>query len=427
MSIDDVVQLEQPLKEGGIRSVNFFNGRLLASRDLSREQAARREADWRLGLALGDGVAFGLEVRRDGGLSEEGAPVLRIGSGVAVNRKGQLLRLTADASVALTRRFDAAATDCVFADCRPIAAGRYVGGAGVYLLSVAPAETVEGKAPTNGLDPFNVRCNTDATVESLRFRLHVVQQAEWAALGVGEPWFRNALAYRCFGADVQPGWPAGLLAAEPRREGLLGALRGTTLTDHDVPLALVHVTGSATVAFIDEWAVRRPLSRESASAWESLVDGRRPAVGQAMLLQFQRQVMDAAPPGGDLSPVTARTHFRYLPPAGVIPVPEEGGAADAAATRFFAGMTYRGPAFINAARVEGLLRESLCYPPIDTQSGEMVWLYRVRENRAAIDFAAPGAPRPGSYLVFASGHLPYRADAQLDLGYYDYASYALAR
>lgn len=426
MSIQDVLQLEQPLKEGGIRSVNFFNGRLLSGRDLSREQAARREADARLGLAVGDGVAFGLEVDRDTELSRPDFPVLRVTAGLAVNRKGQTLRLTADTRVAVTRRFDAAGAECVFGDCAPITAGRYISGAGVYLLTVAPAETAEGRAPTNGLDPTNVRCNTDATVEGLRFRLHTVRQQDYASLGLGQPWFRNALAYRCFGDDLRPQWLAGLLAAEPRGDGLLDGLRSISLTDHDVPLALLYVTGAANVEFIDGWAVRRPLSRVSGSAWESLVDGRRPAVGQAMFLQFQRQVMESAPPNGDLGAVAARTHFRFLPPAGVIPVPEETDATDANATRFFTGMTYRGPAFINAARLEGLLRESLGYPPIDTQSGEVVWLYRVRENRMAIDFAGTG-PRPGGWLVFASGHLPYRADAQFDLGYYDYANFALAR
>jgi hypothetical protein len=136
--------------------------------------------------------------------------------------------------------------------------------------------------------------------------------------------------------------------------------------------------------------------------------------------------MEGAPPDGDLGAMTARTHFRWLPPAGVIPVPEEADGTDAAATRFFSGMTYRAPAFINAARVEGLLRERLSCPPIDTQGPEMVWLYRVRENRMTIDFAGTG-PRPGAWLVFASGHLPYRADAQYDLGYYNYANFALAR
>jgi hypothetical protein len=131
-------------------------------------------------------------------------------------------------------------------------------------------------------------------------------------------------------------------------------------------------------------------------------------------------VTDGSTPSG-LGQMTARTHFRYLPPAGMIPVPEETTQTDTAATRFFAGMTYRDPAFINAARLEGLVRESLGYPPIDTQSGELIWLYRVRENRMAIDLSS-GTTKPRSYLVFASGHLSYRAYAQFDLGYYNYAS-----
>ena len=33
-------ELQTPILDGGIRSVNFFNGRLLTARDLSREQEA---------------------------------------------------------------------------------------------------------------------------------------------------------------------------------------------------------------------------------------------------------------------------------------------------------------------------------------------------------------------------------------------------
>jgi hypothetical protein len=65
MDVKDLLQLQQPRADGGIRSVDFFNGRLLSGKDLACEQAARREADVRLGLALGDGVAFGLEIARD--------------------------------------------------------------------------------------------------------------------------------------------------------------------------------------------------------------------------------------------------------------------------------------------------------------------------------------------------------------------------
>lgn len=423
MNASDVVQLQEPLTAGGIRSVNFFNGRLLSSKDLTREQLARREADWRLGLALGGGVAFGLDVERETVLSKDTAPVLRIRSGLAVNRAGQTLRLGADTCVALTRSFDAAAVECVFVDCEKIPGGTYVRGAGAYVLTLAPAERSEGRAPTNGLDPQNVRCNTDAMVEGIQFRLHGVNLAPFAS-ALGQPFLRNALAYGCFGDDVKSGWFAGLLDALPRRAGVLDELRKTSLTDYDVPLALLYVTGAAKLEFIDQWAVRRALHRPSSSVWGSLVEGERLAVGQAMFLQFQRHVLDDAPPTGDLRPLTARTHFRYLPPVGILPVLEESDKTDAAAARFFTGMAYRGPTFINAERLESLVRESLCYPPIDTHGAEMVWLYRVRENRMAIEFRG-GEPGPRSYVVFASGHLPYRGSAQFDLGYWDYANYAV--
>src|SRR5262245_19720396 len=120
---DDVLQLQQPLTQGGIRNVNFFNGRLLTGKDLTREQVARREADARIGLALGDGVAFGLEALRDAQHDTPAAPVLRVKAGLAVNRAGQTLHLSEDVSVALTRRFDASAPEFVFAECAPLADG----------------------------------------------------------------------------------------------------------------------------------------------------------------------------------------------------------------------------------------------------------------------------------------------------------------
>lgn len=425
----DLLQLQQPLKEGGIRSVNFFNGRLLTGKDLSREQAAWREADWRLGLALGDGVAFGLEVEYAPQQSAPNRPAVKVKPGLAINRKGQTLRLSKEALVALSRRFEALTAECLFGDCVPLGGGKFVSGAGLYVLTIAPAAASEGKAATNGLDPENVRCNTDAMVEAVQFRLLEIKPAAYAGLDVSAPSFRNRLAYLCFGAGVKPEWFANLLGAPAREDDVMAALRKTVLADSEVPLCLIWLTGAAELKFIDLWAVRRPLARPDAhGAFGSLVEPRRLAVGQAMFLQFQDQIAALATPQGNLGTVTARSHFGYLPPAGIIPVAEDTGRTDEAATRFFQGMTFRGPTYINAAKLEDLMRESLCYPPIDAGGREMIWLYRVRENRKAIDFSDPGSSsRSRSYLVFASGHLSYRADAQFDLGYWNFANYALAR
>lgn len=425
MNGNDILQLLEPLTDdGSIRSIHFFNGRLLTGRDFSREQDARREADGRLGLALGEGVAFGLQVEHNRPLSQTDRPVVTVKAGLAFNGHGQALRLGGDVQLALARSFEVAASaDCLFGKCKEIIGGTYVAGAGVYLLTIAPAEKSEGKAASSGFDPSQVRCNTDTLVEAVQFRLLRINRALYAGLDVAAASFRNALAYRCFGAGVQPAWFENLLDAAPRQDDLLAALRKTGLSGREVPLGLLFFTGEADLQFIDLWAVRRPLSRMS-DAMPGLVDGRRPAVGQAMFQQFQAQIAALPQPNGDLGAVTAQNHFRYLPPVGIIPVAEETNAADAQASKFFTGLTYRSPVFINAARVEALIRDSLCYPPIDTQSGEMLWLYRVRENRMAIDFAS-GRQKPRSYLVFASGHLPYCAESRLDLAYSEYANFSI--
>lgn len=422
----DVLQLQQALKQGAIRSVNFFNGRLLASADLTREQQARRESDSRLGLALGDGVAFGLDVARDADFDEPGAPVVRVQAGLAINRRGQALRLAADTSVALTRRFESAAGGCVFADCDPVAGGTYIAGGGLYLLTIARAEASEGKAASNGLDPLNVRCNTDTTLEAVQFRLIRVNPTLHAGIDPGSTSFRNAIAYRAFGKGVHGAAFTDLLSDVARGDDLLDDLRRGDLGDGDVPLALVFLAGASSVTFIDNWAVKRTLARAEPGMFGGLVEAHRIAAGQAMFRQFQAHIAELLPPSGALSGVSAQSHFHYLPPVGVIPVDQASVGDDVAEARFFAGMTHRAPVHLNGARLEALVRLSLCFPPIDTQGKEMVWLYRVRENRMARDFASQ-APLPRAYLVFASGHLPYAADAQFDLAYWNYGNFALAR
>jgi hypothetical protein len=439
MSATSVLQLQQPLKEGGIRSVNFFNGRLLAGKDLSREQAARREADARLGLAIGDGVAFGLDAAVDTALSEPAAPVLRIARGLAVNRRGQTLRLTADTSVALSRRFEAVAGNCVFADCAPLAGGVYVAGAGVYLLTIAPAQLGEGRAPTNGLDPGNVACNTDATVEAVQFRLLGIDQVRYADLDLGSPRFRNRLAYRCFGVEAAEAALADPWRAGPARYGLIDELRGLGLSDHDVPLALVYWTAQG-IRFVDGWAVRRPLVPPDPLASPPDAGGappadpsgpgfvarrRRLAEAYAMGAQFHAHLTDLLASSGSLAALRATDHFRYLPPFGMVPL-QRGAIRGFAPAAFFANVVRRPIAgtgqeteFIDARLLGVLQEEALAYPPTDLDAKELVRVYRPWQNHRA---AAEGRAQP--VAVFASGLSPDLAAARFDLARYDYSNYA---
>lgn len=421
--MDNLLQLQEPVTDGGIRVVNFFNGRLLTGRDMSRDQSAWREADLRQGLALGDGIARGLEVERAPQFDTANHPVVRVRPGLAYNRLGQSLFLAKDTVVALTRRFDATTADCLFGDCAaPLVNGQFVSGAGLFLLTIAPAAKAEGRAMTNGLDPTNVRCNTDAVVDAVQFRLIEVKPSFYAGLDQSLPIFRNKIVYRFFGNRVQSDWAGHLRTETSRDDELLNVLSPGGLSAADVPLCLIWLIGAAEVQFLDGWSVRRPLSRvESQSPIASLIGGRRPAIGQAMFLQFQDQIADLANAPGGLPAIRATSHFGHLPAAGILPLDTDLGEKSSVPPRFFDGMTCRGPTFINAARLETLIRESLVYPPIDTTSGEVVWLYRVRENRM------PEAPAQPPYLVFASGHIPYQADAQFDLAYWDFSNFALTR
>src|SRR6476620_150070 len=167
--MDSRIDLQRPVLDGGIRSINFFNGRLLSARDLTREQTAYREADRRLGQAIGDGVAYGLEVSKTSGASND-SPAVTVAAGLAINRRGQTLTLATETDVALVRSTDSGGSANNFSDCLPLQTGAYVAGAGAYLLTLAPAQSTEGRAITNGLNQAG-SCNTDTIVTAVQFRL----------------------------------------------------------------------------------------------------------------------------------------------------------------------------------------------------------------------------------------------------------------
>src|SRR4051812_30026256 len=87
------------ITDQSVRSVNFFNGRLLSAEDLNKEKSANREGHKQLGRALGHGVAYGLEVPD----TKVTQPTLLIKSGLAVNRRGRTLLLDQDVTLSLVR------------------------------------------------------------------------------------------------------------------------------------------------------------------------------------------------------------------------------------------------------------------------------------------------------------------------------------
>ncbi|EJL23180.1 hypothetical protein [Novosphingobium sp. AP12] len=424
----DVLSLQQPVGDGGIETVNFFNGRLLTAADMAREQDARRQADARLGLAMGDGVAFGLEVTASTVADDEGGsplPAVAIEPGLAINRAGQVLRLGYAEQVRLSRigAAQTGAAGCSFSDCAPVISGSYVAGQGLYILTIAPSGISAGRAPTNGLSGGGAACNVDRVIEAVQFRLLAVPRHLYAALDAAAPGYRNNVAYTCFGSGVRAGWATSLRGRAGRDDGLLDAMRGYGLTDQDVPLAVMAFAGAASMVFLDNWAVRRPVNPPDPApgSLPSLVAPRRLATGRAMLHQFQDQLAQLVGSSGSLGAVSARSHFPMLPPVGILPQFTTGMAK-----AFFAGMEARGPQHINSAQLETLLRESLSASAFPAGAQEVFWLYAVADNRIAAELASADDGVPDPYLVFSSANLAYRADARFNLHRWDYANIALS-
>jgi len=311
----------------------------------------------------------------------------------------------------------------------------------VYVLTIAPAQLSEGRAPTNGLDPAGVRCNTDATVEAVQFRLLAVNPLRYAGLDSASPQFRNRLAYRCFGVDEREMAGADPFRADSPSYGLVDELRSVGLNDADVPLALLFWSASG-LEFVDTWAVRRalltpdalagvafardPLRPGERSDFSFLARHRRIVEASAMCAQFERQLADLLATVSDPATMVISDYVRWLPPFGVVPLkqPPLRGFAEAS---FFAGIVRRAPAggsqsteFIDARLLGALQELALAHAPIDVTQKEFIRVYRPWQNVRAAGLGQSVQPA----VAFMSGLLPDLAIARADMARFDFSNYA---
>ncbi|AFE04868.1 hypothetical protein COCOR_02852 [Corallococcus coralloides DSM 2259] len=419
------IDLDTAFLDDGIRSTNFFNGRLLSAEDLTQEQTARDAALQRMGRALGEGVAYGLEVTpsQDNTVS---TPLVTVRPGLAVNREGQTLKLLQPVEVALLPMapggISAAPTaEGRFKACSP-PGSVYVSGTGVYLLVLSPAAGREGRAVVSGLGGVQSGCDAKLRVEGVLFRLLKLDVSNSDLLD--EKKLRNRVAHQCFGTTTR----AQMLLDWPFREpeagyGLIDKLRPGFLTPCDVPLAVLHWKDGEGIRFVDLWSARRPLARVAHPVpWLGGQGERRTIEAQALFLQFQEHIeklrLEPSLPG-----IPAKDHFDWLPPVGVLPLGGFAGTHGLDYLKFFEGLTTRPPVNIEGARLGPLLRAALDYPPVSTGTGELLWLYWVRENQQAV-VDSPATSRPQPYLVFASGHIPYWGDARFSVAKWRFANFS---
>src|SRR5581483_9585961 len=319
--------------QNGIFGTNFFNGRLLSAEDLRSEQKAGEQTRRLLGKAIGDGVAYGLEVSIGSSGAGGSAPVLHIQPGLAINRSGHAMSLTqpVDLSIVPPTADGAGPPTSTFANCQPLQAGSYVSGEGVYLLTLSPATYPDGRAPVSGLGNITPTCSYRYTVYSVQFGLIQLTAANTS----DKAKTRNRVAYQCFRPDqvtVSLGDPFGTIKST---YGLIDDLRPSYLTDCDVPIAILHWTTDNGIDFADNWAARRRITSPSADGdWSALLGDRRRAETEAMMLQFQQQVEDILDHETGLDKITAASRFDYLPPLGFLPVKTSGAGGFDPATFF---------------------------------------------------------------------------------------------
>lgn len=459
-------ELREAFLDQGIQDINFFNGRLLTAKDLVTLQDASRRRDHQLGQAVGEGIVSGLEVRLVADGSDGKAPVVAVAKGLAVNRLGQVLSLAQDVEVKLAKEKPERPTSgSLFEYCLPPQQnGKPIPGKGAYLLVARPIIEYKGLAPRRGFgqDAKVEGCDRDLLQEGTQFRLvsmdvntlaklsaatrqdlaQLLQSADGSGTtgGRARSKLRNWLAHVCFGTEELAAWPRDPLArvagdfftaavhSPLATYGAADALRGQGLIDDcDVPLALILWTATG-VKWVDVWAVRRRLHRApNARRFPLLASDRRTAEMEAMMQQFQEQIQEMQIDLSlSLGSVGASDRFKYLPPAGLLPLASGGAARGFNYDTFFGSMTTRQPIFIEGAQLRSLLCEALEYPPIDTASEVVVWLYIVRENaQASLSASQPlsSAP-PQGIMVFASGHMPYRGEASYDVHRWDFGNFS---
>ena len=414
-------QLDETILDGGIRNTYFFNGRWLTAEDLRTEQEANREHQRQLGRAVGEGVVQGLEVELADAGSGGRPPRVTVSAGLALNRRGETLSLAQGVELALARQEDPAAADAgLFAPCAGPTGDLTLTGAGAYVLAVCPASGFRERAPGRELgDEVSLAgCGSRYAVEGLRFHMVRLPLGAGSGLGpeildpitalmdrqddLGRSLLRNHLAHLCLGTAGLAGQeldPFGTPAGAPFG---IDALRGPAgLGDGDVPLALLVWTAQG-VRAVDPWAVRR----------QAYVDGPGPAydrfdprlaAGRARLLQFHDHLRVLLQGSAAPSTLKVEQAFRFLPPAGVIPLTSARFARGFSAVRFFESFAGQGARAIRSGQVAGLLWESLLHPAVDLEHADFLQIYEVKESKDA----QGGSQPPQPYLVFAAGTLRY--------------------
>lgn len=384
--------LGEALTRDSVRAVHFFNGRLLTASDLSRDQAARRQADAQVGAATGSGIAWGLEVNAAGPASDaDSLGVVTIEPGLAVALSGQALKLSQRISLSLIQppvdTSDTGGLTGTFGPCAGATASTYVAGDGLLLLTISPIDVPEGFAPVLALESVNTRCARDVIAEGVQLKLLPIPGGTLTGTtATALAQLRNRIAHECLGSTLLRQSHRLPASTTPRATAI--AAHGHGLLDRmlaerslgpcDVPLALVCLVGRE-LKFVDGASVRRRIAAQTASVQGAAWLGERlQGTAEARFLQFQEQLADTPA----IASAAATVHLSWLPPAGLLPPGTDW-------RRFFADRAPARETPLAAADAPGVLQRALAEDAIDltaSAASGRVRVYQIEGSGAPLLF-----------------------------------------
>jgi hypothetical protein len=310
--------------DSGMRVPNYVNGRMLHAEDLHADQEATLARLTKLGQAAGAGIVSGLTVERVAGSNN----TIQISAGVGVNPRGDVIQLEANPltlSLVIEPEVSTVLGSAgLFQPCDIATPGdQAVIDEGAYLLTVIPISRREGTTPVSGAASRGntVECAAKWVVEGLEFKaIRLVgfgdNGVDVADTSTASNTRRNRLAHWCLGRKALGIFP---FAGYDGAYSGLDLLSADDRTPCDLPLAVFYWGGENGIQFIDQWAARRRVALLSlAPAWSGMLGEKRPAEGEARLIQFQTHLTSLIA-NRTPSSIAAADFFAYLPPCGFVP------------------------------------------------------------------------------------------------------------
>jgi hypothetical protein len=313
----------------------YFDGRFLTARDLTREQNyfLSRQAD--LGQASGGGVVHGLIV-------EEGptSSSIVIQPGHGVTAAGDLVLLQEPLTVNIANLAEIQQLGVAFGlsqlPNQPLQTRT-----GLFIVTLRPVEFTDNPIasyPTSITGPRTVEDGDIVEAVAVTLIPYVDRSGN---ADVNQR--RAAAAREIFVEQVRRGAPENAL-----------------------PLAMIAMD-LGVVRWVDPYLARREVGALQTSFFGL---GQAPrALREAHLIQYQRHLREVLEERGENARITATEHFRALPPAGPMPIGSVG--ADDFTQYFFPIEVDVSLTVIPSDELAALVEESLTLPPIDlTLSGE---------------------------------------------------------